>query len=148
MVNKMKKEILFLTVPLIALITYMVYAKVQEDIDVYEESMDVFEQNIVYINNEISAGQICLNEIEKTKEADGPACEEYVIKKEISKNFTIIGINLLVALYAEGYLIEGEEEFEEILKLVEELTVIDQEAKDLNDKIIDRLNSKCTSCLI
>jgi tRNA A-37 threonylcarbamoyl transferase component Bud32 len=126
----------------------MGYTKVQEDVEVYEKSIAVFEQNIVYINNEISAGEICLSEIERTKEPDGPACEEYIFKKEVSKTHTTIGINLLVALFAEGYLVEGEEEFEEILKLVEELAAIDQEAKDLNDAIMDRLSTKCTKCLI
>ena len=143
----MKKEIALLVLPIIALFAFMLSVDSEED-QIYEQSIMVFEQNIVYINEEIDAGENCLKEIERTTKSDGPACIEYIFRKDVSETFTDIGISLLLALFNDGYLIEGEEEFEIILSLVEELAEIDHTAKVLSEEIVNRVSSKCVKCAI
>lgn len=143
----MKKEIAILILPIIILFAFALSVDTEED-QMYEQSIVVFEQNIVYINEEIDAGEDCLKEIGRTVKMDGAACAEYIFKKDVSENFTDIGISLLLALFNDGYLIEGEEEFEIILSLVEELARIDHNAKVLSDEIDNRVSSKCVKCAI
>ena len=108
-----------------------------------DDSIQIFKFNAVLLQEQINHADKCYAEIEKTLKVENVACAEYVATRDFTDEFNEQAIELLLSLYNEGYLVEGDPKYEEIVTLVKFLAHKQEEAEKANQEIVDFITGGC-----
>jgi len=110
------------------------------------EALDVFVINKEMLEDEVMFGVLCLATLKDTGSKRNDMCDLYYLTQEQAIAMSAVGLDIFTALVNSGILAESEDNFFEVIDIVERLAKVQKTAKKLRKEIDTTSGSGCIKC--